>query len=350
MLDQPLRQPINISFSAYAPLVMSVRIGQPNALLAAHGVRLVVHDSTIALAKSIPADEPKILILQRMMADKEKWPEYLGRIIDKGWIVVHEVDDDPSLTGLKTNNTKWEQSIGWKGYSYCHAIQTSTDNLADTLRAYNPEVKVFPNHLYRLPELYFRKDDNIRVLFGALNRAEDWSPLMPGFNRIAKQNPKVQFIVIQDQAFFDALETDNKIFNTLAEYEDYQKILSACDIALMPLNDTKFKRCKSDIKFVEAAGAGLACLASPTVYAATIKDGETGLIANSVEEWESKLELLVTDQELRERVSKAALNYVVQERMLGNHIHKRIEWYQWLWDNRTELNEALFDRHPELRP
>ena len=92
--------------------------------------------------------------------------------------------------------------------------------------------------------------------------------------------------VVYDRAFFDALETPHKLFEPLCSYERYHELLDAADIALLPLEPTRFNQHKSDLKFIECAAHAVASLASPTVYDRTIIDGETGLIYHSLDEFE----------------------------------------------------------------
>lgn len=329
---------------------MDVRVQQPNSLLQAHGVRLLRKENAITAPMGLPKDEPKIVVVQRMLATDGQWQPAMKTLISRGWLVVSEIDDYPADTGIKTNASKWAKSMGWRGYGCCHGVQTSTEELAKKLREYNPEVSIFENQLYRLPKFERREDDNIRIFFGALNRKDDWKSLMPGFNRVVKKHAKAQFIVVRDREFFDALETQNKKLVGDADYEKYMSLMAGSDIALLPLKDTVFKRCKSDIKFAEAGGAGVAVIASPTAYEASIKDGETGLIARSVADWETHLDKLITDRDLCRSIQRNAQSYVIRERMLANHIHKRIDWYRSLWDRREELTRALVKRFPELAP
>lgn len=329
---------------------MDVRIGQPNALLKTFGIRVEVTERSIRAPRSIPADEPKIVLVQRMLPNPAEWPIAMKEILTRGWICVMELDDYPLDTGLKVNANKWEKSMGWEGFSCCHGVQVSTDALADIVKPYNDELRVFNNHLFQAPPLPNRKDDDIRIFFGALNRKEDWKDLMPIFNRIGSKFPNVHFATVFDREFFDALETENKSFYGVLEYTEYHRLMSRCDIALMPLNDTNFKRCKSDLKFVEAGGAGLAVIASPTIYEASIRHGETGLIARSVSDWEDMLLSLIENENMRKDLGTAARKYVLQERMLVQHIHKRVEWYQSLWERREELTAGLIERFPDVAP
>jgi glycosyltransferase involved in cell wall biosynthesis len=106
---------------------------------------------------------------------------------------------------------------------------------------------------------------------------------------------------------------------------------------------------KSDLKFVEAAAHGAVALASPTVYAETIRDGETGVICQSPEAFADALEALARDPERRLRIARAAWQWVRDNRMLADQIAPRLAWYRDLLARRQELSEALYARVPQLR-
>lgn len=93
---------------------------------------------------------------------------------------------------------------------------------------------------------------------------------------IARHRAPVQ--VIYDRALFDGLDTPHKSFEPICSYDRYKSLLHAADIALLPLEPTRFNRHKSDLKFIECASQGAVALASPTVYERTIRHGETGII------------------------------------------------------------------------
>ncbi len=71
-------------------------------------------------------------------------------------------------------------------------------------------------------------------------------------------------------SFFDALETPHKVFEPLASYGRYHELLHEADLALLPLEPTRFNEHKSDLKFLECGAHGVAALASVTVYGRTI--------------------------------------------------------------------------------
>ena len=134
---------------------------------------------------------------------------------------------------------------------------------------------------------------------------------------LATHGARARVQVVYDRAFFDALTTENKTFEPLCPYERYKAILSQADIALMPLEPTRFNQHKSDLKFIEAAAHGAAVLASPTVYERTIRHGETGLIYRSIDEFAALLDRLIRDATFRRRLIDGACRYVAENRLLA---------------------------------
>jgi spore maturation protein CgeB len=89
-------------------------------------------------------------------------------------------------------------------------------------------------------------------------------------------------------------------------------------------------------------------VASPTLYADVIRDGETGIIAHTGEEWTRSLQQLVADPAERWRLAEAAWSDVRDRHMMATQVAAREAWYRQLCANRAELTRALLARHPEL--
>lgn len=84
-------------------------------------------------------------------------------------------------------------------------------------------------------------------------------------------------------------------------------------VGLIPLDDSRFSSCKSPIKFFDYALAGVPsiCSAVPP-YADVIQDGVNGILsANTTEDWIRHIEALVSDVQVRDRISRAARQLVV---------------------------------------
>jgi glycosyltransferase involved in cell wall biosynthesis len=90
------------------------------------------------------------------------------------------------------------------------------------------------------------------------------------------------------------------------------------DLAIAPLEDVLFTRCKSDIKFLDYGMLGLAGIYSRVpVYAETVRHLETGYLAeNHVDAWYAALKQLLDDDILRRRLGENARVYVEEHRTL----------------------------------
>ncbi|AFY69497.1 glycosyl transferase group 1 [Thalassoporum mexicanum PCC 7367] len=291
------------------------------------------------------ADEAKVFVWQRALLFYPQDFQKQKRILQNGYLIVAEHDDDPYLWPENADN---KFLLFWSS----HCVQTSTKPLAEHLKQFNPNVKVFANHLVNLPpERDYRqtgKKDQVTIFFGALNRQKDWQPIMAALNQVLRQHKNVMVKVIHDREFFDALDTKRKHFQPFCPYEQYLEILYSCDIGVLPLQDNQFNRMKSDLKFLEHAGHGAVAIASPTVYANSIAEGETGLIYRSADDFAAQLTELINNHDLRHRIARNAYDWVKENRMLCRHYRERREWYLEMRSQLPRLNAELRERAPQL--
>ena len=320
-----------------------VRVREPHAFLATiPGVRI---REVLSAEEIIPprSGEASIVVRQRNLLDVPRDVAEQRRLLDEGHLIVAEFDDDPAHFPEVVHGDQF-------ALRSCHAVQTTTPVLAETLRESNPEVAVFPNALAELPAPKPpRGEGPVRLVFAALNREPDWRPLLPTLNVVlGERGMSVQVVVVFDRRFFDELTTPWKRFEPVCEYDRYRAILRTADVALLPLNPSRFNERKSDVKFLECASEGVACLASPTVYEGTIRHEQTGLIFRNVDEFGAMLRRLLTDGALRNRLARKAYDEVAATRMLASRYRERYEWYRGLLSRKPALDEALRGRTPEL--
>ena len=300
-------------------------------------------------------DDCRINILERRRSLNLGEAEKMYRtLLDLPQINISEFDD---WFGFEP----WKQGFAdtkMIDFRAVHAISTSTDELQTRFEKINPEVKFFRNSLMKLLPMKnlneHAKTEDVTIFFGAVNR---WGPthiLMPIINEFAKKY-NVRFEIVSEQRFFDALETDRKILHIdktkksgVVPYVRFLLTMLKSDIVLMPMLDSEFNRCKSDIKFLEATSQGCAVIASPTVYERTIVDGKTGFIYRNLDEFKTKLEILITNAQKRHELVRAAYEYVKNERMLADNYLPRFNWYWDLWSRRDELTRLANERFESL--
>ena len=317
-----------------------VRVTEPHSFCSTiPGVKTVESNKTVDLNIG-NSYENKVFIWQRIISQK---PDQQKQLFSRNYLVINEIDDDP---------LRWEEQFkknNFFAFRSCHGVQVSTEPLAEFLKQFNPNVKVFKNQLAYLPPVRTYKNEKTTIFFGALNREEDWKPILHSLNKvISDYEDKISVKIIHDKLFFDSLNTKNKEFKSYCPYNVYENILKQCDIAILPLEFNHFNSMKSDLKFIECAGHGVATLATPTVYKNTIDEGKTGLIYNSVEEFEEKLVKLIEDVDFRHELAKNAYNYVAENRLLSMHYQERTDWYYEMIEKLPQLNEELKSRAPEL--
>jgi len=99
----------------------------------------------------------------------------------------------------------------------------------------------------------------------------------------------------------------------------------------MPLVDTQFNRCKSDIKFLESVASGCAVIASDIVYGQTVEHEKTGLLFETPLQFEKHLLSLAQHPDKIQRLARQAYDYVAHNRLMHQHIHKwesvYSDWY-----------------------
>jgi glycosyltransferase involved in cell wall biosynthesis len=83
------------------------------------------------------------------------------------------------------------------------------------------------------------------------------------------------------------------------------------DIGLFPLQDVEASIVRGVLKAtVYMAGEAVVVCSRVGQSLDMIQDGVNGMLASSSEEWEKKIELLITNPILRERITKAGLETV----------------------------------------
>lgn len=82
--------------------------------------------------------------------------------------------------------------------------------------------------------------------------------------------------------------------------------IGECAVGIMPLMDTPWEQGKCAYKLIQYMACGLPTVASPVgANCEVVVEGETGFLAATVEAWTEKLDLLLSDEALRQRLGAA---------------------------------------------
>jgi glycosyltransferase involved in cell wall biosynthesis len=154
---------------------------------------------------------------------------------------------------------------------------------------------------------------------GTRTHQKDFAVAVPALAGVLRENPATRLVLFRDPNGGEGIVVVDE-FEALqplaAQIEWRDKValpdlpaeIARFDINLAPLEvGNPFVEAKSELKYWEAALAGVPTIASPTgPYARAIEHGRTGYLAATDEEWTQSLGLLVKDAGLRTRVAGAA--------------------------------------------
>lgn len=324
--------------------ISSARIVEPLRLAATRpGIAAFLHSDHAPVYD--PVDGLKrVFIRYRPRGAPSSWPLQRA-LLNAGYLLVAEVDDllwdDDAMAGRGLEKSQVYRDSDFIAYRGVHAIQVPTEALAQEIRVFNPTVRVFPPTIDDIPPFVPKPERSPRIIFAALNRESDWRPLIGPLNRVLRRWPKVTVVTVHDAAFHAELRTSRRQLIDFQPYSQYLHTLGECDIALLPLTDTRFNRAKSDLKFVECASRGTAVLASETVYGQSVVDGATGLLFRTPAEFELQLTRLIDHAEMRYALAAAAHRWVSRERRLAEGVDQRLQWYRDLLADKPSLDAGI---------
>ncbi len=240
------------------------------------------------------------------------------------------------------------------------AITVATQTLKEAFLPYNPHIYVLPNYLdadlwhFREPKL-ISNPLNVRILYvGTPTHKPDLELIAKPLAHIAhryENDISILFYGAEPPETISSLSNVSHYPLRTYDYHsfvtDYQQI--EADIALAPLVDNRFNRCKSFIKYYEYAANGLPCVfSSIPPYSEIINDGINGFLAMNEEEWEQKLEILIENPSLRLEMAQNAQEQIKQHWLIQQHANQWNEAYQQILADGiqtptvdTEINKTL---------
>ena len=170
------------------------------------------------------------------------------------------------------------------------------------------------------------QDDLIRIGYasGTRTHQRDFAVAVTALARVMQAHPNVRLVLFREAENKRPILLMNEfpVLETVAEQiewrdkvplEELPNEFARFDISIAPLEvGNVFCEVKSEIKYLEAALAGVPSVVSPTApYRACIEQGVTGFLAHNDAEWEEALTQLVTNPALRKRIARNALNQVL---------------------------------------
>lgn len=209
-------------------------------------------------------------------------------------------------------------------------VVASTEPLKSYLKRFNPKVVTLKNCL-DLKQWKGKRKKNKQIKIGwvySKTHIPDIIKVKEAVEEIKKEYGNKISIELMggDKSVFDC---EVKVNNPVP-FSEYPKELQRLnwDISICPLVDNEFNRGKSNIKWMESSMAGCAVVTSRVYpYERSIKNGVTGFICGSKNQWKNALRKLIESEELRKELVKNA-----QKEIRENYdIDKEVERYNKLF-------------------
>lgn len=177
---------------------------------------------------------------------------------------------------------------------------------------------------------------------GARRQEADLAPVAAAWRVIAAMFPRVRFVVAGwlPRCLEAAVPPARLTVVPWRPLLESPASWVGIDIACCAVADTPFNACKSSIKALEAGASGCAVVATPTVYREVIRDGDTGLIATTADEWTAALARLVEDGIYRRALARRLAREVDERWSLARHATCWLDAYAWMLADFRERRKA----------
>ena len=242
---------------------------------------------------------------------------------------VYETDDD-ILTMEPSNDPFAMDPRGPESVRYCirraEMVTVSTPYLAELYAPLNSNIRILPNFIKaELLDMPRKRRDRVTIGYqGGKSHLVDMCAIQDELRDVLDANPDVDLHMIgvdftpltwvrrpwlEDRCRFTRWSDD---------VGDYYRAVDF-DIAIAPLADRPFNRAKSCLKALEAAARGIPVIAQDSEpYRDFVKDGETGYLVRSGEDWTKRLTDLIHDEAARDELGRNAREQAAAYTIQGN--------------------------------
>jgi processive 1,2-diacylglycerol beta-glucosyltransferase len=296
---------------------------------------------THGTAEAIP-DCDLLVVERHTLWPYERQLDGFGRVLSRcrarGVPVVYELDDN--LLDLH-HDAPWEPYTGdaLRGVvafltRQADGVIVSTPALAGRLASLRPDVLVVPNaldeRLFESAPETAAPDPSVLTIgyMGTLTHEADLRMVLAPLRALLRRHAGRVRLELVGGAAEDRLASlfEGLPFRQLHPRQDdaYPKFVPwmrqnlRWDVAIAPLEDDAFTRCKSDLKYLDYGALGIPGVFSDVKpYRDTVRHRETGLLAaNDERAWADALEEIVREAALRARLAASARAEVHGSRML----------------------------------
>lgn len=224
--------------------------------------------------------------------------------------LVYEVDDDmlnATTAGIPSLVSKQLRESVKRCVRLCDMVTTTNEYLADTLRPYNDNIKILPNHIKAgMLDIVRPQRDKVTIGWaGGTSHLGDMVTVMDPLRKVLDDNPDVEMHFMGTD-LSPLVKHECRFSPWKSDVGDYYKQVDF-DIAIAPSEDTLFNRSKTWIRALEMGALGIPIVAQNRLpYSDYVIDGKTGFLVNTEEEWYDRITELINDPDMRAEMGAAA--------------------------------------------
>lgn len=328
------------------------RVFGPDAALGALPGVMTVSCTTITRHRARLFDEADVLVLQ-MMADPDLIVTARRRAA-RGQVTVFEISDNffefqPTNPMRPFYEDPDNRSTIIQLARVCDALQFSTKELNRRFGFLNPRHDVFENQLASVGPAEKTESPIVVGWGGSAGHHEDMTDIAPVLTAWLNSRDEVFLAVMGSRDVFDmfsGVPASRKRFVPHGSMREYFEFIESLHIGLAPMRKDPFNECRSDGKFIEYASRGVVPVCRRLAPYASVRDGETGFLYDTPEEFFDKLDRLVSDPPLRKKIALAA-HAAAAERTHAKKAPEREAFYRSLLKNH---NRGALPRWPAELP
>lgn len=165
------------------------------------------------------------------------------------------------------------------------------------------------------------RDGSVDITYfsGSRTHQRDFATVVPALADVLASRPQTRLLVFGylDLDEFPELQphAERIVRFGFAQWDQVPLRAAGSHITIAPLEvGNPFCEAKSELKYFEGAVAGMAVVAAATgTFSGAIRDGETGFLCRTTEEWRDRLLTLVDDPDLRARLAAAGAAHAIEQ-------------------------------------
>lgn len=244
------------------------------------------------------------------------------------------IDMDDNFFAVPSDNPAYEETDPLRRhFASClrmaDGVTVSVPMLGKLYEPYNKNIYVNKNGLdFGIWDKLKTKPNKRKIRIGwrgAFGHKYDIEMIRGAIEAIQKDYPMVEFVTLGWDGWKSKYKTEVNKHVSLFDYPAKLASLNI-DIAIVPLVDSAFNRCKSNLAYLEFSALKIPTVISPVEN----QKGMVTMEAQSNYDWYNALEKLIKDEKYRKSQGEKAYEFVKKNYNVHKQVHSLAKWFEEL--------------------